>query len=302
MTKNPAALLGLTGLALFGLAACNGTTTNPGTGTGPTASQVTEVGYASEDEVDADISSINLSNVYSPIGFDGSSAIVRGPAAFNPPACITANPANPTDADADGIPDDVTLTFNCSISAGRFTLARTGTMRIQDTNQDNGFDASQTLTDFAWSLTDHTGDRTFSATRNGTRARAGTNLAAALTVDMNIVRVRPNHPDATIQRAGTVSFTAAAGDSLFVDQPLPSGTINVTGSQSWHRGDESYSFVITTQVPLAYDATCTTTDQRISSGELWFTGMVGGQSGYLKLTWTACGVAPTRTWVATATS
>lgn len=300
MSKTYTALSALAGLAVLSLAACsdNGST-NPGSG-GPTAEQVQEVSYASQDELNGDISSFSLTDDFNPIGFSASAAAaiaVHGPAAFSPPACVTANPVHPMDSDSDGIPDDVTLTFDCSLTIARWTLARTGQMRIQDTNENNPFDATQTLTDFAWSLTDHRHDRSFTATRNGSRSRIGTHSAASLTINMNIVRQRTNKPDATIQREGTITFTAAEGDSLFMDRSLPNGTINVTGSQTWTRGSENYSFTVTTVTPLVYDASCTDTDQRISAGELDFAATVNGQSGTLKLVWTACDVDPTRTWV-----
>jgi hypothetical protein len=175
-------------------------------------------------------------------------------------------------------------------------------MRIQDTNQENGFDLTQTLTDFAWQLTDNNGDRSFKAIRNGTRSRTGTHEAATLAVDMNIVRQRTGHPDATIQRTGSVTFTAAVGESLFVDRRLPSGTIDVEGTQSWQRGTESYSFAVTTPTLLQYDATCTLTRQRIKAGELDFTGTWGDKHGVLKLTFTACGTPPTRSFEETPAS
>lgn len=302
MPKTTSALLALAGLAVFGLTACSDNSTTPMNGSGPSASQMTEVGYASDDEVDADISSFTVDETYEPIGFSSAMAVLGPNGAVPRPACITADPANPADADADGIPDDVTLTFDCSFSAGPFTLARTGVMRIEDTNQDNGFDLKQTLTDFAWQLTDRNGDRSFKATRNGTRSRAGTFASASLAVDVTIVRQRTGHPDATLQRAGSVTFTPVEGDSLFVNRRLPSGTIDVEGTQSWARGSESYSFVVTTPTLLQYDATCTLTRQRIKAGELWFTGVFGGTQGVFKLTWTACGTPPTRTFVNTAAS
>ena len=243
-----------------------------------------------------------MDETYEPMGFAPALA-VQGPLGANPrPECITADPAAPVDADADGIPDDVTLTFDCSFTAGPFTLARTGMMRIEDTNQENGFDLKQTLTDFAWQLTDDHGDRSFKATRNGTRERAGTHAAASLAIDMNIVRQRTGHPDATLQRTGTITFTAAEGESLFVSRQLPNGTLDVEGSQSWQRGEESYSFDVTTPTLLQYDASCTLTRQRIKAGELDFTGVFRGTHGVLKLTWTACGTPPTKTFEETPAS
>jgi hypothetical protein len=301
MHRNSSALLALAGLALLGLSACSDNTAPPNTGTGPTAQNTREVGYAAEDELDADVSSFTVDETYQPMGF--ASAAVSGPNALNTwPSCITADPASPVDADGDGIPDDVTLTFDCSITAGPFTLARTGMMRIEDLNQSNGFDLRQTLTDFAWQFTDSNGDRSFKAIRNGTRTRTGTFESAELALDMNIVRQRTGHPDATIHRMGTLIFTAAQGESLFVSRKLPNGTFDLEGSQTWQRGDQNFSFAVTTPALLEYDASCTLTRQRIKAGELDFTGQWGDKHGVLKLVFTACGTPPTRTFTETPAS
>ncbi len=301
MRKQSSALLALGGLALLGLSACSENAAPMNTTGGPSAQTQTEVAYAAEDETDADISSFTMDETFNPMGFAPAAAI-QGPNAINPPACITVNPADPADTDGDGIPDDVTLTFDCSFTAGPFTLSRTGDMRIQDTNPDNAFDLKQTLTDFAWQLTDNHGDRSFKAIRNGTRERAGTFASASLAIDMNIVRQRTGKPDATIDRQVTITFTAAEGESLFVSRRLPDGTFDVEGMQTWQRGDENFNFTVTTPVLLQYDKSCTLTRQRIKAGELDFTGTWGDKSGTLKLTFTACGTPPTREFVPATTS
>ena len=72
--------------------------------------------------------------------------------------------------------------------------------------------------------------------------------------------------------------------------------------QSWQRGEESYSFDVTTPTLLQYDASCTLTRQRIKAGELDFTGVFRRTHGVLKLTWTACGTPPTKTFEETPAS
>ena len=293
--------LGWMGLAALGLAACSGTTTPNATSGGPTTSQMTEIGLASSDELDASLSAMTVTDELSPIGFAAMAPMASGPVSLGSdhiPACATINPDPPTDTDGDGIPDDATITFNCSHTlrnGGSFS--HTGDFRIQDTNPDNAFDMNQTLTNIVWSYTDPSGALSFTATRNGTRSRSGTANGASLSEDMTIVRQRPGRPDATIHRAGTVTFTPAEGSTLAMHMPLPSGTFTVDGTQSWQRGDESFTFTVSTVTPLAYNAGCTLTHQRIEAGQLRFDATVNGHTGYLLLTWTSCGMPPTREWV-----
>ncbi len=291
--------LGWMGLAALGLAACSGTTTPSTTSGGPTSSQMTEIGLASSDELDASLSAMTLTDELSPIGFAPATPTMS-PVALGPgmlPMCATINPDPPIDSDGDGIPDDATITFDCHRDVHGGTFSHTGEFRIQDTNPDNAFDMDQTLTNIVWQFTDATGAQTFTATRNGTRSRSGTANGASLSEDLTIVRQRPGHPDATIHRAGTVTFTPAEGSTLAMHMPLPSGTFTVEGSQSWDRGDEHFSFTVTTVTPLAYNAGCTLTHQRIEAGQLRFDATVNGHTGYLLLTWTSCGMPPTREWV-----
>jgi hypothetical protein len=297
---------GWLGLAAMGLAACSGTTTPSTPTAGPTASQMTEIGLASSDEVDASLSALTITDELSPIGFGPAGAMMSGSVALGPnmlPACATITPNPPVDSDGDGIPDDATITFNCSHTMHNGgTFSHTGDFRIQDTNPDNAFDMNQTLTNLEWSYTDPAGILTFSATRNGTRSRTGTANGASMSEDLTIVRTRPSRPDATIHKTGTVTFTPVDGATLAMHAPLPSGTFTVDGSQSWDRGDEHFSFTVTTVTPLFYDATCTLTHQRLTAGQLRLDGTIHGQVGYLLLTWTACGTPPTREFVPTPAS
>jgi hypothetical protein len=291
------------GLAALGLAACSGTTLTDGSTTVLTGSQMTEIGLASSDELDASLSAFTMSDELVPIGFAPAVPMASSTVALASdmmPNCVTVNPNPPTDTDGDGIPDDATITFDCHRAVRGGTFDHTGDLRLQDTNPENGFDLTETLTNLTWSFTDNNhGAWSFTATRNGTRSRSGTADGATLNEDMTIVRSRPGKDDATIHRVVTVTFTPAEGSTLAMHAPLPSGTFTVEGSQSWERGTESFSFTVTTVTPLAYNAGCTLTHQRIEAGQLRFDATVNGHTGYLLLTWTSCGMPPSREWVET---
>jgi len=288
--------------ALAGVLACQSElTTGGGTG-GLTTGQAIEIGTAAQSEIESEMSGITAGEAGAPVGFSYRSATgFSGPNGLAIAGCPTVS--STTDADADGIPDDATFSFTnppCSVTGWRGgTFALTGDVRILDTNQGNGFDFTATFTDFMWEFTGPGGVNSWSATRNGTRARTGTTNAASLTVDMLIEWRRPARAMASLHKTGTVLFTADTPGSLHANQPLPDGTFDITGTLTWQRASEDYSFAITTPVPLHYDASCTLTPQRIDSGELHADGTVNGVTGTLIVTWTACGTEPTVQWVTT---
>jgi hypothetical protein len=70
----------------------------------------------------------------------------------------------------------------------------------------------------------------------------------------------------------------------------------LTGSAHWLRSTEDWTITVTTPVPLTFDPTCAGTPQKITGGKLALAGTINGATGTLTLTFTACGVDPTRTW------
>jgi hypothetical protein len=112
------------------------------------------------------------------------------------------------------------------------------------------------------------------------------------------------------------SFTPVSGEQLLEDHARPSGTIVVTGN--WHfvgqvrvehgtEGVRTHELVdvdvthaVKTNQPLEYDATCAgPARRRIKAGQLEFTRTNGDASRSFTLTWTACGVEPTKAAVGT---
>lgn len=273
-------------LVSISLAAC-GEVTGGVSGAGPTSSQQLELRMAVEDEIESAVSALTVADPGLPPGFTG------------PAGCPAVS--DTTDSDDDNIPDDATLTFldpPCSVTGlegGDWSV--TGALRIRDTS------ATTTryvlnYTDLAWSYTDSAETRTYAATRNGTRVRLGTTSGASLQVDLTIDRDRPNRATATVDLATTVSYLSDTTGTVAVGEPLPDGLLSIAGSLGWQRSTENWSLAVVTTQALVYDADCDTTVQRIKAGRVTLTGTVNGQVGVLTLTWTACGVPPSRSWAA----
>jgi hypothetical protein len=103
---------------------------------------------------------------------------------------------------------------------------------------------------------------------------------------MTIVRQRAGRANTTITLTSRAELIANTE------------TLTITGTLHWQRSTENWDLAIATPTPLAFNTTCTTTPQRIDAGVLTLTGTISGAAGVLSLTFTGCGVDPTRTWAA----
>jgi hypothetical protein len=264
-------------LLLLGASGCGDSTDSSGAIV-LSVSETNDIGDALADEVDQSVGSITTE------GTEFSSG------------CATVD--NTTDTDADGAPDNATFTF--ALPACRFTgfrggtLEITGTINLSDpTPAAADFNYLATLTDFQFKLTSPNATHTFTATRNGTRTLSGSAAGVSLSNNITLVRSAPSRTDATITHDLMLSFTPSAGQVLALGQPLPSGTFTKSGTFTWSRGTVTRTFIVTTVVPLGWDATCTT-DRKIASGEVH---AMLADGGYIKTVWSGCGADPTRTFV-----
>jgi len=282
--RQPSVALPLAALILAALAGCSDSASNS---TDPHPELTGSVGAVTRDEADAALNALSLPTLLTPIG------------AGTGPACVT--PSSTTDSDGDGIPDDATWFFTappCRFSYRGGTLDVVGGLRIQDPVPPTaGFGYAATLTALRASFTSGGNNpATFAVTRNGTRSLSGTVSSLQLTADLQVIRTFTGLPDAAIDESWTVQFTAES--PLQINQPLPSGTLDVSGTFGWTRGAESIDLTITTPTPLHYNAGCTANTRRIDAGELHAAGTFEGTPGYVRVSWTACGKDPDISFVA----
>ena len=280
-------------LAAALLAACNATLTDGSGGGGggtpiPTTNRFTELANSLEDAAESEVPTLTFNKPGLPLSFP----TIAG--------CPTVS--NTTDADADGILDDATFTFAnppCS-TTGFFggTLTVTGAVRVQDSSQTTDSAYALTLTDLTWGFVDTAGTLSYTAVRNGQRSRAGSDSAITLAVTDTVKRSRPQITAvATIAKELVWNFVADTPGTILVNQPLPHGSITVTGNWHWKRSTEDWTLAVATPTPLVYDPTCTTTAQRIKAGRVTMTGTISGVAGTLQIDWSACGKLPSRTFV-----
>ncbi len=266
--------------------------------------QVDDLGAALHDEVEATVGAFTLRGILLPFSerhIPGPSA--RPSAGLAPlPLCASGSPGIGS-SDGDPVPDSVVFTFTvppCSYTGvrdGRLELS--GMVEIVDpAPQVTGFEYVATLTDLAYRYVAPELERNYTVVRNGSRTREGGAAAVIVAADLEIVR-RLAVFDVVVTEDWTATFTPASA-TIALDQPLPDGTVTIEGTMDWSGPGEAFGLTISTPTPLAYDADCTDTPQRIRAGELRAAGTFEGENGYLRLTWNDCGDEPEIRFVAAA--
>jgi len=271
----------------FTLAACGDSNSNSVPG-GPSSEQVGAVGGTTRDEVEASLNALTLPTTIEPLGAGASGGV----GSVGQPPCAT--PSSSTDSDGDGIPDDATYLFTappCRFTGFRgSTLDIVGQIRIQDpTPTDAGFAFLATLTSLRFTYTPSSGASVYSVTRNGTRALTGSVSGLELVTNLQVARTFPEQSDAAVDQQWTVTF--APETPLALNQPLPSGTLDVEGTLNWTRGTENFDLAVTTPTPVHFNATCTGS-RRIDAGEVHVNGTFGDVTGYVRIQWSECGKDP----------
>lgn len=285
--------------ALLLVAGC-ATSVNPPNTEPPTAAMRAEIQAALADEVPLTLNALTgAAGAFSP----GVSASVASPGgagvalatATDPFACATFGGTN--DTDGDGVRDNVGVTFAlpaCSFLVGTTTVELTGTVRLidpQPTTPSLAF--SLIYQNFALNILPPDASQALHFTFAGTRNLTATATTLALANDVALSRQVGTGPVAQVQHRLAATFATSGAGTITPGQPLPSGTASVAGELQWRLGAALVGLSVSTVTSLTYDATCAQA-QQITAGELRATLNDGT---YFRIVWTACGVAPTVTFV-----
>jgi hypothetical protein len=193
-----------------------------------------------------------------------------------------------------GAVTDETITY--ALPACEFTgirgldsLAITGDLELTQPDPPAfSFSSKATSLEFAFTAS----GLTSSETRNGTRQLTATQNILNESNDMTTVFQKASAGVGTLNNSLAFSFTPAAGSTLAVGSPLPSGTLEANGTVEWTpaaTGSSAESFTVSTITPLAYDPACVATSASpCDSGQL--TVVIADESvkTYAHITWTAC--------------
>jgi hypothetical protein len=249
-----------------------------------------DIGAFTRDEVEAAINALTLTTTVAPVGTTQAAS----QASLVIPGCVS--PTSGADSDGDGVPDNALFIFTappCEFTGWRGgTVDLVGQLRVQDpTPTAAGFGYEATISGLRSRFTSADGKVIYDVTRNGTRTLSGNTTGLLLTTDLHIDRTFVGDLDAEVDKQWAINYTPATG--LQINGPLPSGTLEITGTVDWRRGDaESMELTLTTATPLHYNADCTDTVQRIDAGELRAAGTFEGDDGFLVIRWNQCGSEP----------
>jgi hypothetical protein len=203
-------------------------------------------------------------------------------------SCVTLS-GDVGDPDLDNIPNNATLTFNCTTTALGVTEVVTGTMNVVD-DQPNAiawaFHGSQALNA---SITGSGGGSVVVAT-NGDLTATQTGLAGpfglarSATVTSTITGPRGNSVVIDETADWNITFTPQA--TWTPGQIIVTGMLDAQGSWDVTVGSNSASAMITTSTPLTLDPACAT---RVTGGAVDANWSGGGKTHALTVTWTGCG-------------
>jgi hypothetical protein len=233
----------------------------------------------------------SLSTLFNPGNAPTVAGAVRAP-------CPSLSEEPVTDTDEDGIPDDLTATFNpadCIFTSwgGQAVLTLDGEVRVEDLSESDpalriSFDEFEGL--FTYN------NRAFRREANG-KVQLETSATGFAGYDSTSVEQEATgRADATLRKGWSISFTSAAEEDFTVNQPLPDGAFDLNGSLRRTWGDKVREFTVTTVEPLEYDASCVS-DDRIVAGELDAEFDSDEHHATVNIVWNGCGVDPTVTIV-----
>jgi len=242
------------------------------------------------DVVSADVQNeLDAATASSGLGFIPGAPV--GPLTANPLFCVPQiSPVPPADADSDGVPDSVRITFdNCAIGFNNQDTVR-GTIDIVDpTPIARDRSIKQVFTDFERIFVDRH-DHRASFSVNGTREviRDSSEISQTST-DFRTVYTFANGDSVTDLRNWAIVFTADVPGSIHRDAPLPSGTLTINGSSTVTFNDSTvFSLAVTTPTTLHRDATCAERPQ-FDAGTVVAVVTRHGETATITIQFTACG-------------
>ncbi len=261
-----------------------------------------------ESLASADLAADDSQELADTLGFSESSAVgfSTGVTVQNigllalPSGCrsVTAGSLS-TDTDADGIPDNVTVSFdktNCLRNLpGGSTITRGGSKTLADTSNSNDRNHSETLTNLEtiWTRTINGKSVVWTTSRNGSRnITQGTSTTLSRVHDMAGSSVRSvdgsNGVGIAWTNQLTFAYTADAGGTISNNAQLPNGTVVLSGNWKSTRGIRAERNFSASSSGLVYSNRATCASNRLTAGSISFED----SKTKIMITFQGCGIAP----------
>jgi hypothetical protein len=205
------------------------------------------------------------------------------------PGCVTIDPLPFVDSDQDHVPDDVSFTFD--LDGCKFMMeegnwgSTSGSVRVTDPGAAFGLDALvQGMT--AWHhMEDHSPPWTVSHERTGTVHIGGSPSEVTFTIDQTMALGVTGEPDATLTMEWSGTFVPD-GPAPFDFGTINPGTLTLTGTSTFTRGNTSIVLSLTTPTALRWQSSCEAPWPQ--SGAVRAAVVSGANAGYLEITYSAC--------------
>jgi hypothetical protein len=221
----------------------------------------------------------------------------HGPIRFRPhdEDCPTfSEPLPPADDDGDGVPNNLTLTFDPALCTwvserGNATHELSGSITISDpSTEDRGFRLS--WGDFqARTTVDET--KYFLRRINGVWQQVKSPTGFSLTDQTTVTHESSQFPAAVLAKDWQVDFVVDPGVTFSNQRGLPSGTLTVNGSTERTRNELTRSLTVETVVPLHFNSLCTEWP-KIDAGELNIVHVTPNRTTTINIVFTGCGAEP----------
>ena len=208
------------------------------------------------------------------------------------PPCYTLT-GDTSDPDADSIPTNATLTFNCTDTEVGYTGMLTGTEMVTDTEANTAAWAFSANANLHASLTGPAGgsitvDRKGSITATQTGAAGPFGLARALNVTTVLTGAGAHPASITVDQDNAWTLTYTPTVTWMPGSVVVGGTLDATGSWVVTVGDAEAEASIATPTPLTLTPSC---DSRVTAGVVVGTYPNGAKEDTITVTWTGCGTS-----------
>jgi hypothetical protein len=273
-------------------------TTAPGSGDGPfTQAEARAVADEMQGELNAIVDGASVTDILVPSlsPAPGARGVVDGPVVFMPHAgCPTPSEVPPTDTDQDGVPDNLTLTFDpalCIFTSrdGHVVHVLSGAVTISDPSaEDRGLHLSWADLEARTTI-----DETVFFLRriDGEWEQTKSSTGFSLTDQTTVTHESSERPTSQLVKDWQVDFIVDAGATFSHHWRLPSGTLTIDGSTERTRNGVTKSLSVVTTTPLHFDSNCAERP-RIDAGVLVITHSGPRGTSTVTIEFTGCGAEP----------
>jgi hypothetical protein len=294
------------GVAAIGLtlAACSSSDSNAPGGAAPlTQADAQAIGEEMQTEVAGLSDGASLNNFLTP-SFSAPPGAVRafhgafhGPVFFTPRSagCPALSENPPTDTDGDGVPDNLTLTFDpatCTFTrpGGHASLELSGAITVSDPSTvGKGLRLAFATFQQKFTIEDSI---FFQRSVDGVWQLTSDSSGFAATDSTTVLNTSSQRPSSELAKAWQVTFGADSGSTFGPCLRLPSGDFIINGTTTRTHDTVTRSFSVTTVAPLHRDVTCDA-ESKIVSGELDVIHTDSAGTATVHITYNGCGQDPT---------